>query len=274
MRQQFVALGVGLMFVGCAAWSLGCTTERIIQGDQPAPTPDTTTGSTGGATGGDTGVGTTGGATGGTTGGTTGGIPQGADNVCEGATPPTGAEGAYPFKGLTHTPETPKSSGVTHNFTCTMCPGGTLGIKGTYKYFTEDNVDTPDPAVWKETWEFFGNRFVNVIEGVDSGDNQHKSVVAEGYFFCPDPDELDWIKSPDFWNVVLVYLDAKPAGAFGIEPGSIDLCFLGVENMAADRIGLACNLFWDANGTWQTTDQYCKLGTTLGGRTCSDPFAE
>ncbi len=261
---------------------LACGTEDkiLIGGGGTATSGGTGDGTA--STGTDTGVGATTGDVGGTTGLT---IPPGPDNVCADGSEPTGIPGAYPFSTFTVTPETPKSSGVTFNFSCTRCPGGTLGIDGKYKFFEKDDVRSPDPSDWKETWEFFGNRFVNHIRGVDT-DGVMKEIVAEGYYFCPDPKELTGyqvgdvpgpvsIDSPKFWNVVIVYLIATPNGPFGIETPVADLSFLGIETIgAADRIGLAVNQFWDPAGTWQNTHQYCRLGTELGGRVCKDPFEE
>jgi len=264
-----------ILSVALVGTVFGCTKTVTTTTDNTTGA-GTTAATTGGSTSSPTGTtgGTTGSVTAGATGGTTGsGLPTGEDIVCEGAAAPqTGVQGV-PFQGVTVTPETPKSSGVTYDFSCTMCPNGALGIGGKYRYFKDDDVTLPDGTEYRETWQFFGNRFVNVIEGTDSGDNQWKTVVAEGYYFCPNPDELGSIQYKDFWNVVLVYTGADPVGAFGIEPGAVDLCFLGVETIGgADRIGLACNLFWDPAGTWQTTDEYCLLGSSFDGKECADPF--
>lgn len=234
----------------------------------------TTTG--GETTGGTTTGGETTGGTGGNTGGTTGiEKPDPADEkVCEDASKAPDPYVGYAFTGLTHTPQTPKSNGITYNFSCTKCPGGTLGITGKYKYFEEDDVATPDPAQWKETWEFDGNYFVNIIEGIDT-DGKMKQVRAEGFYFCPDGSELGDIKYKDYWNVVLVYLTAVPAGPFGIEPGAVDLSFLGVDaGQGAISIYAELNLYWDPAGTSQGQNQYCRIGSDYLGRPCEDPFAQ
>ncbi len=258
-----------LILLSASALVFGCGTTTKVEVDGPGG-GTTTSGGTGTGTSGDdtTDVGVDV-----TVDGTTGITPPDADDiVCEDAFEPTNAEGAYPFTGFSVTPSTPKSQGVTFDFSCTKCPGGTLGITGKYKYFENDDVRSPDPGDWKETWEFYGNRFVNHIRGVDT-DGQMKEIVSEGYYFCPTTKELTGIKSPDFWNVVIVYLTATPNGPFGIEAPVADLSFLGVETIGgADRIGVAVNQFWDPDATWQNTHQYCRIGTTLGGRVCEDPF--
>ncbi|MFT7624004.1 MAG: hypothetical protein ACI9WU_003190 [Myxococcota bacterium] len=254
-----------------AAMSLGCGSDStvFIDGTGADGTTTSTTGGAGADGGG--GVGDGGGSDADQT--TTGiDIPTGENVVCPTAKEqPTGK--GYPFTGFEVSPDTPKSSGTTYSFPCTMCPGGTLGISGKYKYFEGDDVSSPSTEEWSETWEFDGNRFVNRLAGVDSADGVRKEVVTEGYYFCPDPDALTDIKSPDFWNVVLVYLKATPNGAFGIDAPVADLAFVGIETIgAADRIGVAVNLWWDPAATWQTTDQYCRIGTELNGRPCDDPF--
>lgn len=196
--------------------------------------------------------------------------PVGQDQICDGASEPAG--GGYPFTGLTVTPGTPESEGTSWAFSCTMCPGGTLGIDGKYVYFENDDVRSQGPGDYQETIEFSGNSFVNVIKGVDA-DGALKTVTATGYFFCPDPSELAPMKSPEFWNIVIVYLSADPAGAFGLDGDDIDLAFLGVETIGGpDRIGLAVNQFWDLNGTWQNTFEYCLVGSVLDGKVCTAPF--
>lgn len=254
-----------IIFVGVSALVAGCSSTTTIEDNF---------GTGSGATGG---TGTTGDSTGGTTGPDlgTGGDSSFCgtqDKVCEenkgGNTGDTCA-----FEGLTYTPNTVKRQNVTFNFTCTACPGGDFGIKGKYRRYVNEDPTQPDPSTSAETWEFFGNRFVNIISDVDSGDGQRKTVKAEGYYFCPDPNEILGI-DPVWWNVVLVYAKVEPAGAFGIMPGVVDPCFLGVSTATGSNdLGLGCNLFWDPKDTWQTTDTYCKIGSEVFGRPCTDPFA-
>ena len=194
------------------------------------------------------------------------------DSLCEGATEPTGK--GCPFQSLSVTPQTDKRSGNTFDFTCTKCPGGTLGINGTYRLYENDNVNLPNPNEYRETITFDGNQFENVLEAVDSATGQKTKVVAKGYYFCPDDGAYQGkIKYPGYWNVVFVYTEANPLGAFGITPGAADPCFLGTSDVgSADDIYIDCNVLWDPNGVGQSSGQYCKIGSKLGSQDCTDPF--
>ena len=196
----------------------------------------------------------------------------GNDSLCEGATPATG-EGC-PFQSLSVTPNTSERSGTTFNFDCTLCPGGTLGINGTYRLYEDDNVNLPNPNEYRETITFSGNQFENVLEAVDSATGQKTKVTAKGYYFCPDVSEYQGkIKYPSYWNAVFVYTEASPPGAFGITPGSVDPCFLGTSDVgSANDIYIDCNLLWDPNGVGQSSGQYCKVGSQLGSQDCDNPF--
>ena len=168
--------------------------------------------------------------------------------------------------------------GKTYNFTCTMCPGGLSNVQGKFKQYEEEGGPaSPDPNVWRETIEFDGNTFLNVIEGEDCGDNTRKKVTAKGYYFCAKPGEVDGMKYEDWWSTVFVYTEVEPAGAFGIEPGDSDLVFFGFANGGlggpSNDILLQLNSCWDAKGSKQNEYQYCKVGDTVNGTECPDPFA-
>ena len=207
-------------------------------------------------------------------------IPDGEDLVCADGGEPGHATG-YPFTGLKVTPSTPKSQGISYDFTCTKCPKGYGFISGTYRRYTDENPGLPKPSDEWETWSFEGNAFTSVINAIDAkengGDGERHTVTSHGYYFCPPPSELGDMDSIEFWNVVLVYTDVSEEGVFGITAGAADLCFLGASTDGngkdSEDIGLGCNLFWDPKGTWQQTDTYCKVGSTVLGRPCEDPSA-
>lgn len=266
-----VLFGVGLIAFGCG----GTTTSHQCQGTAAECAAATETSGTDGTGAIPNGTGPSG--TDGT--GIDTSIPDGTDIVCTGGAEGNG--GGYPFTGLSIKPESPKASGATYNFTCTMCPGGTLGVKGKYKYFIWEGdtakPNLPEPSEWAETLEFDGNHFINVLEGVDSVDSEKKTVTAAGYYFCPKTEELQDIKYKDYWNTVWVYTDAAPAGGFGISAGAVDLCFLGVNAsplVGANDIRVECNLFWDPAGTSQAVNHYCRLNSELDGRKCENPFEQ
>ena len=68
-----------------------------------------------------------------------------------------------------------------------------------------------------------------------------------------------------------MYAEVDPPGAFGIEPGATDPTFLGT-GLSADDIYIDINLFWDANGTGQSSGQYCRVGSSLFNQECTNPF--
>ena len=209
---------------------------------------------------------------------------EGADKVCDGIPPAEGPN--CKFGGFSVTPDSPKSSGQTWDFSCTTCPGGkipqmtNMDFNGVYKYYEWGDegprVQTPDPAEYRETLEFNGNYFTNVIEGIDSWDNQYKKVTAKGYFFCPLEDELKHSMAwSSWWNMVIVYAEVEPNGAFGIEAGAADLCYLLVSSspqLGSSDIQITCNQFWDPEGTYQNQHHYCRVGKKIDGRVCEDPF--
>jgi len=281
--MKAVGLGACLVLAACTM----TVNEQIIGGgdtssaDGAADVSDGTTDATDGEDGTEAGDGTDGSdstdASDGTDGLTDGTdwIPTGTNTVCATAAEPGDTVG-WPFTGLQYTPQTEKSGSDQYAFTCTKCPNGYDGVGGKYRRFIDDNASLPDPKDSAETWEFIGNAFINIIDEVDSGTGKRARVTARGYYFCPEPDEFfDQIEGKEWWNVVLVYTEVDPPGAFGIDPGVADPCFFGfsTEGGFGNDLGVACNLFWDPKGTWQTTDTYCRIGATVNGRSCEDPFA-
>ncbi len=209
----------------------------------------------------------------------TGPVTPKVDKVCDNpkATKPTGKGVA--FDGLTYTPDTEKSKGITYDFKCTMCPGGKPNIDGKYKYFTSDDkgkphLDQPDPATVKETLEFNGNAFVNIIEGDDHG--TPSKVRAEGFYFCHEPGAMSQMKFGDYFDVIMVYtkVEASPAGAFGITQGAVDPCLLAMDATHGPAgVFLECNFLWEPNGGQQGQNEYCRIGGTMYNQQCPDPFA-
>jgi hypothetical protein len=195
----------------------------------------------------------------------------GEDSVCGGATAASGV--GTPFSGLTVKPGTAESEGTEWTFTCTKCPGGMLWIEGKYVYFQNDNVRSQGPGDYQETLTFSGNSFVNVIKGVDT-DGVMKEAKVIGYYFCPDQTELLPMKFLEHWNIVIVYVSTDSPGAFGIYGNVADLAFMGgiVGSYPLSRINLQVNLLWDVAGSYQTSVEYCRVGTTLNGKVCTDPF--
>lgn len=205
--------------------------------------------------------------------------PPGGENVTCTDNFGVGHERGYGFQPFVYTPQTSKSEGSTYSFTCTRCPNGYADISGTYRRYVDDNPTLPDPSIERETWTFDGNAFTGLIDAVDKlefgGDGKRHMLTTRGYYFCPEPEALFGIDSVEYWNIVLVYTYVSEPGAFGIVVGATDPCFLGFSTQTkGDDIGVACNLEWDPKGTWQTTDLYCKVGATVEGRLCEDPFAD
>ena len=198
-------------------------------------------------------------------------VPVTTSIPCVDATPSTGK--GYGFTGLAITPESPKSSGKTYTFQCTMCPGGKSAIEGTYRYYEGEDPSQPNPSEYREVLYFYGNYFENVIEGVDSGDGKKKKVAVSGYYFCPQPADLPGFSMPGYWNTVLVYEAVDPIGAFGIVPGAMDLCFMGTSTaFGGSDILISCNQWWDPAGSVQGQYTYCRVGSSIGGVKCTHPW--
>ena len=205
--------------------------------------------------------------------------PGGESTVCDPPYGETGNPTGYPFNGLDHTPATAKSANISYSFDCTKCPNGYKDIVGRYRRYIDDNATLPDPKDEWELWEFEGNAFTNTINAVDSkeagGDGLRHEVTVRGYYFCPDPVDLGDMEAIQYWNVIIVYTEVSDPGVFGIEAGAVDLCFLGFStDTKGEDIGLGCNLFWDPKGTWQQTDTYCRVGSTVAGRVCEEPLGQ
>ena len=195
-------------------------------------------------------------------------IPDGQDQVCATPFKYTGNNPTfYPFTGRSY--DAPDNN--SYSFSCTRCPTGYDFVAGKYRRYIDENPELPKADDESELWEFKGNAFINRIEAVDSADGQRKTVVAKGYYFCPDAGTLPF-KTPDFWNVMLVYTEVDPPGAFGIEVGATDPCFLGFSiESGGDDILVGCNFLWDPKESAAQQDTYCRVGSMVQGRLCTDP---
>lgn len=201
-------------------------------------------------------------------------IPAGEDLVCEGD-PLTKEEqnpNGWPFTGAQVTPPT----GKTYDFTCTTCPGGTNGAEGRYRFFHSDRPDLPSTDEYRETLELQGNAFINVRWFKDDQGKEHK-VLAKGYFFCPQSGALSDINFTDYFNTVWIYTSVVASSdEFGLKTGHSDPCFLGVaaSGGGAKDIFIDCNTDWDAKGSTETHGQFCRIGETVYGVDCVEPFEE
>ena len=206
-------------------------------------------------------------------------IPQGEDKVCAEVMKDSQTVKAWPFLGLSYTEKAgDKNPGTTHDFTCTQCPGGLKYLQNvTFRYFDGKHPNTIKDINgndYKDTITFNGNMFTEHLVAVDSATGKVEDATTTGYFFCPDPEELGTgLSAGGYYNTVWVYVDVTPAGAFGIEPGATNPCFLGY-NPGDSSIGIGCNVLWDPKGTNQTEDEYCIIGSTVLGKTCTDPHQD
>ncbi|MFT5429881.1 MAG: hypothetical protein ACI9OJ_000554 [Myxococcota bacterium] len=200
-------------------------------------------------------------------------IPQGTDIVCEDPkAKDLQQDDGWPFTGVDATP----NEGQTYGFTCTMCPGGTNNVNGKYRFFLNDRLDEPDASVYRETMEMQGNAFINVrwYDNPESG--KVERLIAKGYYFCPEPGALSDINFTDWWNTVWVYTSVESDGSyFNLPVGHAEPCFLGVAlggGSAANDALLDCNSDWDKKGGSDTGGQLCRIGSTILGQDCVDPF--
>lgn len=201
-------------------------------------------------------------------------LPDGAH---EDAGPPadvSALDGCKPIKPLVVTPDTPESNGATWTFTCTTCPGGppAVGAGGLYRYY-ETTLNQPDLELYRETLQFDGAAFQNAIQGFDQ-DDKYKQLQATGYVVCPHPSELTPMANAESFNAVLVYESASPTGAFGVDPGDVDLARIVALPLgpAGEAIRIDLNLEWALSGDVQLSATYCRVGAIFGGTECKNPF--
>lgn len=159
-------------------------------------------------------------------------------------------------------------------FTCNYCPEGDALIQGKWRFYnaTEEDPTIPTPEEYAETLEIEGNRWTVRIDGPDESIGQRVQVVAEGWYFCGDQPEV-----PDKTKI-FVTTSADPEGGYGYEtnlvfrgytlqrgePGTDTLLRL-YDELCYETSPASCKETYQDLG-------YCKIGETIFGAECLDPF--
>lgn len=145
------------------------------------------------------------------------------------------------------------------SFSCNLCPGGDPLVQGTWRAV---NGETRDPATplsggFRERVIIDGNTW-QVRDDADS----EPDTTARGWYFCTDKEELG------SQRVVFVTTDVDPEGGFG---WSSDAVFTGQFLLNGPN-----RLMWQAYEGFETGAYadylYCRVGSTVDGSPCEDPF--
>lgn len=157
-----------------------------------------------------------------------------------------------PWQGFTHKGKT---------YTCNTCRGGYPNLVGGWRLV---DFDTEDPTVdmngYKERLSFDGNTFEMRMSGEDLG--KQVEAVATGWYFCTDGIELSNQRS------IFIFDKVEPDGAFGWKGGAIT----SAETLTQGTNKLAFGFSDEFEGKLPGYSTYCKVGSTVSGKACDDPF--
>lgn len=151
-------------------------------------------------------------------------------------------------------------------FTCNNCRGGDPVLQGTWRQI---DFKTEDPATPmgddKDVITFDGNSWKEHIAGMDGGKLTEQTI--DGWYFCSDA--VEGLNKDE----VFVIDKAAPEGTFGNSSGS----FTRVTALASgkDLIALVLHEKFNAPAAQDKTStyNYCRVGSTIKGHLCDDPFA-
>lgn len=148
-------------------------------------------------------------------------------------------------------------------FTCNACRGGYPNLVGTWRFmdFDTESPATPLQNNYRETLQFDGNVWKNRLaegEGAAQADG-----TLTGWYFCTDGAEM---KSQD----AVFHIDsAVPDGAFGNFAGSAFRASVKTNGSNLIALGISQGI----TGKWLGEYLYCRVGSTIAGQPCLDPFA-
>lgn len=195
------------------------------------------------------------------------GAEPGPKYVCNpptGKTTPTRDQNCAAFDDKVHGCKYPWAGFVagTQSFTCNACRGGDPLAQGAWRFvdFTTEDPTTPLNAELKQRLVVDGNtwhlRRSYVKDGV-KGD-----IRIDGWYFCSDAAEMP---SKD---VVWVVTAVSPPGGFGYEPGSH---YSGTFKTKGTDM-LAWGLYEGMHSGKHFEEIYCRVGTKVQDKDCTDPF--
>lgn len=149
-------------------------------------------------------------------------------------------------------------------FTCNACPTGDPEIQGSWRLV---DGETDDPSVpfsdgAKEVIQFDGNTFTDHLHQPDH--DVMTDQTTSGWYFCADKAEL-----PSKHHV-FVLQSAAPDGAFNNHAGDA----FGADVLMAGPNILVLDMYDGIAGNNLGPYHYCRIGSTVNGNACTDPFAK
>ena len=156
--------------------------------------------------------------------------------------------------------------GVTQagtNYTCNSCRGGDPEMQGKWRFvdFTSEDPTTALPNGRKELLIVDGNTW-HLRTGNTDKDGKWREVKVDGWYWCSDAAEL---KTKDNGFHVTKVAGDKDLGWFAPD------VFTGHFLSSGPNLR-AWGFFADFNKTWAGDFKYCRVGSTVGGKACTDPF--
>lgn len=149
-------------------------------------------------------------------------------------------------------------------FSCNTCRGGYPNVQGSWRFidFKTEDPSTPLAKGYKEVLTFDGNTLRDWLQESDGGQVSEQHV--DGWYFCTDAAEL---KAKD---AIFVLERASPEGLFGNKSG--DFFRVSVKiNAASDNL-IALGVYAGLSDTLLGEYLYCRIGSSVAGKPCADPF--
>lgn len=154
--------------------------------------------------------------------------------------------------------------GGGQTFTCNTCRGGYPNLQGHWRFidFKTEDPSTPLAKSYKEVLSFDGNTLRNHLQESDAGQQSEQRI--DGWYFCSDAAEL---KAKD---AIFILERAVPEGLFGNKSG--DFFRVSVKINAANDDLIALGVYAGLSDTLLGEYLYCRIGSSVAGKACSDPF--
>jgi hypothetical protein len=148
-------------------------------------------------------------------------------------------------------------------FACNVCRGGYANLQGDWRFVDFASEDPATPVTTLERLRIDGNTWSDRIRGDEGGKTVEQTL--SGWYFCSDAAEMPSM------DAVFVIDKAEPDGAFGNRAGTVFRATVKVKMGHDNQIALGLSNGID--GPFIGEFAYCKVGTTVGGHPCLDPFA-
>ena len=148
------------------------------------------------------------------------------------------------------------------DYTCNVCRGGYPGDQGTWRLI-DFATESPSTSLgdYRETLTFDGNTWHNHLSGDDLG--KQVDATVDGWFWCADPAEISSS------NAVFIAEKVQPEGAFGWHSGTVFSGDIKSQGQDLRALGLYTGFEKGKHDEWL----YCRVGSTVSGVACSDPYA-